>query len=112
VAYSAADVSVVPSRQDNLPQTGTEAQACGCPVVAFRIGGLPDIVCHRETGYLAEAFDPQDLAGGLAWALDDPHRREVLGAAARERAVRLWSQAIVSAQYTDLYEQVLAEHAV
>jgi glycosyltransferase involved in cell wall biosynthesis len=112
MAYSAADVSVVPSRQDNLPQTGTEAQACGCPVVAFSIGGLPDIVRHRETGYLAEAFDPQDLAGGLAWVLDDPHRREALGTAARERAVRLWSQAIVSAQYTELYEQVLAEHAV
>jgi glycosyltransferase involved in cell wall biosynthesis len=111
MAFSAADVSVVPSRQDNLPQTGTEAQACGCPVVAFRIGGLPDIVRHQETGYLADAFNPQDLAGGLAWVLDDPQRRDALSAAARERAVQLWSQPVVSAQYADLYEQALAEHA-
>ena len=52
-AYRAADVVVVPSRQDNSPQTATEALSCGTPVVAFDTSGLPDFVDHRETGYLA-----------------------------------------------------------
>ena len=60
--YSAADALVVPSRQDNLLNTAIEAQACGTPVVAFNIGGLPDIVEHQCTGYLAKAFETEDLA--------------------------------------------------
>ena len=67
--YSAADALVVPSRQDNLPNTAVEAQACGTPVVAFNIGGLPDIVEHQRTGYLAKAFETEDLAAGIRWVL-------------------------------------------
>ena len=59
---------VVPSRQDNLPNTAVEAHACGTPVVAFRTGGLPDIVEHQRTGYLAQPFHTQDLAAGISWA--------------------------------------------
>jgi glycosyltransferase involved in cell wall biosynthesis len=107
MAYSAADVTVVPSRQDNLPQTGTEAQACGCPVVGFRIGGLPDVLVDRETGFLADELEPASLATGLAWVLADDSRHEDLSARARERAVRLWSPSVVSAQYKALFEATL-----
>ncbi len=69
--YSAADALVVPSRQDNLPNTAIEAQACGTPVVAFNIGGLVDIVEHQRTGYLAKAFETEDLAEGIRWVLDN-----------------------------------------
>jgi glycosyltransferase involved in cell wall biosynthesis len=105
--YSAADVVVVPSRQDNLPQVATEAQACGTPVVAFRTTGLPDTVQHEATGYLAEPFDPADLARGITWALVDPERRQRLEVAARRRAERLWSPATVARQYVQLYASLI-----
>ena len=92
--YSAADLMVVPSRQDNLPNTAVEAHACGTPVVAFRTGGLPDIVADRVTGALAEPFEPASLAVAIRWVLDDPQRRRVgLGHAARQRRASLGSGA-------------------
>lgn len=88
--YSAADVMIVPSQQDNLPNTAIEAIACGTPVVAFNIGGLPDIVAYEKNGYLAQAFDSQDLARGIQWVLEDVQRHAQLCAQARADAVRKW----------------------
>jgi glycosyltransferase involved in cell wall biosynthesis len=104
---------VVPSRHDNLPNTGLEAHACGTPVVAFKTGGLPDIVDDRVTGALAEPFEPASLAAAIRWVLEDPLRRRALGAAARERAERIWAPARVAGLYEDLYERVIerTEHA-
>ena len=105
--YSAADAFVLPSRQDNLPNTGLEAHACGTPVVAFNTGGLPDIVDDRVTGALAEPFEPASLAAAIRWLLEDPSRRRALGAAARERAERLWAPARVAGLYAEVYGRVL-----
>ena len=105
--YAAADVFVIPSRQDNLPNTGLEAHACGTPVVAFRTGGLVDIVDDHITGALAVPFDPHSLAVAIRWVLEDPQRRRQLGAAARLRAERLWDPARVAGLYAELYRQVL-----
>ena len=69
--YSAGDVMVVPSRIDNLPQTATEALACGTPVAAFDTCGLPDIVLHGETGLLAPAFDTAALARAIDTLADE-----------------------------------------
>ncbi|MGA2781903.1 MAG: glycosyltransferase family 4 protein [Smithella sp.] len=106
-AYNAADVMLVPSRQDNLPQTAVEAQACGTPVVAFNIGGLPDIIEHRVTGYLARPFEINDLVDGIAWVLGDKQRRWVLSEAARDSAVRKYSGPVIAKAYRELYERVL-----
>jgi glycosyltransferase involved in cell wall biosynthesis len=105
VLYSAADAIVIPSRQDNLPNTGVEAHACGTPVVAFNTGGLPDIVEHQRTGYLAKAFDLMDLAAGIKWVLGEG-AVEALGLKARERAVALFSSEVIAAKYRSLYEQM------
>jgi len=107
--YSAADLTVVPSRQDNLPQTAIEAQACGCPVVGFKTSGMPDAVSDRETGYLAKAFDTDDFALGISWVLADEARHARLSYSARERALRLWSPEVVVKQYLAVYEQVIAK---
>jgi glycosyltransferase involved in cell wall biosynthesis len=101
--YSAADAMVISSRQDNLPNTGLEAHACGTPVVAFNTGGLPDIVEDRITGALAEPCEPASLAAAIRWVLEDSQCSRALGAAARERAERLWAPARVAGMYADVY---------
>ena len=105
--YAAADVFVIPSRQDNLPNTGLEAHACGTPVVAFATGGLVDIVDHHITGALAQPFDPLSLAAAIRWVLEDPQRRLQLGAATRQRAERLWDPARVMGLYGEMYRQAV-----
>lgn len=105
--YSAADVMAVPSRQDNLPNTAVEAHACGVPVVAFNIGGLPDIVDHEQSGWLATPFDTADLAKGILWVLDEEERWKTLSARATEIAQERFSPEIVIKQYMQVYEQAL-----
>jgi glycosyltransferase involved in cell wall biosynthesis len=105
--YSAADVMVVPSRQDNLPNTAIEAHACGTPVVAFSVGGLPDIIEHHKTGWLAAPFDTEDLGRGIQWILSDRQRWQVLSKHARDNAVAKYSPSAVVPQYIDYYQTVL-----
>jgi glycosyltransferase involved in cell wall biosynthesis len=105
--YAAADVMAVPSRQDNLPNTAIEAHACGVPVVAFNIGGLPDIVTHQQTGWLSPAFDTNDLARGIAWVLQDLTRWQVLSGAARQQALERFSPEVVTQQYLAVYRQAI-----
>jgi len=104
--YRAADVVVVPSRQDNLPQTGTEAAASGTAVIAFDIGGMSDIVIHGSTGYLARAGDVRDLAHGIGWVLHSRQRSAQLGLAARDRAVAQWSPDVIATTYRSLFDEV------
>ncbi len=108
--YSAADLFVLPSRQDNFPNTGIEAHACGTPVVAFRIGGLPDIVEEGATGALADPFSPDSLARKIAWILHDQQRMRAFSANARAKAAELWCSRKVAVQYTNLYQSLLERH--
>jgi glycosyltransferase involved in cell wall biosynthesis len=110
LAYSAADVMALPSLQDNLPQTGVEAQGCGCPVVTFDTSGLPDVLEHEKTGYLAKT-DADSLAHGIEWVLGDPDRLDRLSRQARQRAVALWAPAVVVAQYRQVYEHAMTAQA-
>ncbi len=105
--YSAADVVAVPSTQEVFGQAATEAMACSTPVVAFACTGLPDIVIHRETGYLARPFEIEDLANGIGWVLEDEGRRLNLGAAARLRAVAVFDSAVVADKMIRLYREAI-----
>ncbi len=105
--YNAADVMVVPSRQENLPQAATEALACACPVVAFNCTGLRDVVDHRKSGYLARPYEPDDMAKGLHWMLEDTDRLRAMGHAGREKALNHWSPEIVIPQYLKVFRKML-----
>lgn len=108
--YSAADVMVIPSRRDNLPNTGVESLSCGTPVVAFDTCGLPDIVDHKQTGYLAKPFDTEDLAAGINWVLGEVDKK-ILDQNARNKALKTFSSSLVAAKYIELYEDILSASA-
>ncbi|MBL1177940.1 glycosyltransferase family 4 protein [Pantanalinema sp. GBBB05] len=104
LAYSAADVFVAPSLQDNLPNTVLEALACGTPCVAFKIGGMPDLIHHEQTGYLAQPFDPVDLAQGIHWILESPDRQRTLAIAARHYAETTFPLTLQAQRYLALFQ--------
>ena len=105
--YNAADVMVLPTEADNLPNTIQEATACGTPCVGFNVGGMPDMIKHKETGYLAKPFDSQDLATGIGWVLEN--RGEALSRRVRENAEQLFSPAERVADYLELYSEILQQ---
>ncbi|MHB9094570.1 MAG: glycosyltransferase family 4 protein [Eubacteriales bacterium] len=106
--YSAADVFVAPSIQENLPNTVMEALACGTPSVAFNIGGMPDMIKHQCNGYLARPFEPSDLAQGITWVLSDDERWKMLSRQAREKVERDYNIDMVAKQYLNLYSNILS----
>lgn len=103
LAYSAADVFVAPSVQDNLPNTVLEAISCGTPCVAFHIGGMSDMIDHQKNGYLSMPFDYEDLAQGIVWILEDENRYEKLRHQAREKAEAEFSLNYQAARYSRLF---------
>jgi glycosyltransferase involved in cell wall biosynthesis len=105
--YAAADIFVAPSLQDNLPNTLVEAIACGTPCVAFKIGGMPEIIEHQQNGYLAQSFDVEDLAKGIAWVLENKERHYKLCSQAREKAEREFTQKLQARRYMSLYRDIL-----
>lgn len=107
VLYAAADVFVAPSFQDNLPNTVVEALACGVPCVAFRTGGMPEMIDHLSNGYLAEPFDPEDLANGIAWVVGDESRWCTLALRARDKAQACFRVERQAQNYLDLYKDLL-----
>jgi glycosyltransferase involved in cell wall biosynthesis len=108
-AYSAADVLVVPSLQEAFCQTATEAMACGTPVVAFGATGLLDVVDHQQNGYLAQPYDVEDLARGIAWVIGDPARQARLSSKARSKVEAEFSMEKVARRYITLYRELLAD---
>ena len=73
--YNAVDVYVSPTMAESFGMTLIEAQACGTPVVAFNVGGVPDTMEHKLTGYLAELGNVDDLLRGIKWAFENTNNR-------------------------------------
>jgi glycosyltransferase involved in cell wall biosynthesis len=107
LVYATADLVVVPSREDNLPNIAVESIASGTPCVTFDVGGLSDIVDHRQNGYLAEPFDTSDLAHGIDWILADSNRLDQLSKQARDIAKKRFSIENVINQYMTVYRRKL-----
>lgn len=104
LCYAAADVFVMTSLAENLPNSLVESLACGTPAACFAVGGCPEIITHMETGYLARPGDAADLAQGLALLLEDEAQRRRMAAQAPMRAAR-FAAPVVAARYLEVYEQ-------
>lgn len=104
--YNASDTYVLPSMQDNLPNTIIEAMACGVPCVGFDVGGIPEEIDHLLNGYVAKAGDAGDLARGMRKVLfeADP---AMLGRAAVQKVHKYYSQKVVARRYKELYHRLM-----
>ena len=106
-AYNAADLFVLPSLSENLPNTIMEAMACGVPCVGFNVGGIPEEIDHRQNGYVAEYRNAADLARGIRWALCEADRQTLSERAVR-KVLHSYSQSSVAMRYVEVYNQALA----
>jgi D-inositol-3-phosphate glycosyltransferase len=106
--YRAADLVAVPSHSESFGLVAVEAQACGAPVVAARVGGLPTVVDDGVTGLLVDGHDPRDWGRAIVGLLDEPLRRRRMGIAAACGATRFGWDATVDA-LLDVYEGALAD---
>ena len=109
IAYSAADLLLNPSRAESFGLVALEAMACGTPVVAFDVGGLPELVRPGLTGKLAEPENPQDFSAAIVSMLDDRRRLLAMGAQARQMVLDEFSLDLQVARTIDLYQSVIQE---
>ncbi|MCM1108751.1 MAG: glycosyltransferase family 4 protein [Clostridium sp.] len=100
--YAAVDAFVIPSLQDNLPNTIAEAMACGTPCVGFHTGGIPEMIAHEVNGYVARHKDAADLAEGIRYVLQ-PQQAARLSKAAYRKAVATYNESTVAMKHIELY---------
>ena len=106
MVYSLADVFVIPSLQDNLPNTSLEALACGVPTVAFSVGGLVDVVRPGKTGALVSPGDVRGLGDAVASLLSKDDERSTMAVECRRVAVEEYALEVQARRYAALYESM------
>jgi len=104
--YNAADTYVLPSLEDNLPNTLMEAMACGVPCVGFEVGGIPEMIDHRQNGYVARLRDTLDLANGIRYVLNEADY-PAMSEHCQHKVARCYSQQSVAARYIEVYQEAM-----
>ena len=106
VAYAAADILVLPSLEDNLPSIMLEAMSCGTPVVAFAVGGIPDVVVDGVTGKLALPGDVHSLGDAILALVFNSDERELMGENCRKAMVDGYSLHVQARRNLQLYQDL------
>jgi glycosyltransferase involved in cell wall biosynthesis len=107
LSYNVADLFVIPSLQDNSPNTVLESMACGIPIVGFETGGVPDMVREGVTGLLAPCNDVAALRAAIEDLIRKPSKREEMGLNCRREALREHSLVVQARRYAELYQSLL-----
>jgi glycosyltransferase involved in cell wall biosynthesis len=108
IAYSAADVFVMPSQVESFGLTALEAMACGTPVIAYRTGGLPDLVASGQTGWLIdEVGSDHALQQVLVWMKEHPEERRQMSFASRQRVEQHFNSELMAERYAKLYQSLV-----
>lgn len=104
--YSMADLYLFPSLDDNLPNTVMECLSCATPVVAFETGGIPELVDHKQNGYIAKYKNIEDLCDGIIWVISN-NKNNCLGNDGRKKCLSQYREEIIAQRYLDVYNSVL-----
>lgn len=100
--YNFSDLLALPSILDNLPNVGLEAHSCGKPIVAFKVGGIPDIVSHKKTGYLAKPYDLDDFMKGIEFVYKNKKKLGYRGFLKSKK----WSPNVISKKHNKLFKEL------
>jgi len=106
---SVSDVLLLPSEQESFGLAALEAMACEVPVIASRVGGIPEVITDGETGFLSEVGDVDKMAEDATRLLNDNDLRRTMGERARDSALSRYRTDVVIPQYIDFYEKVLSQ---
>ncbi len=104
---NAADVFLIPSQSESFGLAALEAMACGVPVVSSSVGGLPELVRHNETGYIAEIGDISRMAKYIVDLLSNEKKHKLFADNSRKRAVENFDKSIVVPMYEDYYKKIV-----
>ncbi len=105
--YSAADLFVLPSTEDNLPNTIMEALACGVPCIGFNIGGIPEMIDHKANGYVAPLGNTAEFSDGIRWLLKNEYDVPLSDNAVKKVADN-YSEADIAQRYLDVYRRAIS----
>ena len=108
---SCSDLFLLPSGSESFGLAALEAMACGSPVVASRVGGLPEVIMDGETGYLCEAGDIAEMAAASIKILSDDKHRKELSDAGRAFAVKHFSSECIVPRYEEYYRRILGSRS-
>lgn len=103
-----ADLFVIPSLEENLPNSISESFACGVPVVGFNTGGIPEMIAHKQNGYVADYKSATSLSDGIAWVLSKANTVS-LSENARQKALNSYSESVVAQNYMKLYRKIFVD---
>lgn len=106
MAYNCADIFVIPSLEDNLPNTVLESMACGTPIIGFEVGGIKDMIKNEENGYLVEIKNSDQLAEKITYLLKNNSLRKQMSKNARKMAENHYQLNIQAQKYIDLYNNL------
>lgn len=109
LAYSAADLFILPTRSEGLSLVLLESMSCGTPMLTFRVGGNPDLVRNGITGYLAEPENTKELSDNIVRLMEDKSLRNEMAQNCRQTALKEFSSDLETKRYIELYNNLMKD---